>query len=658
MAAYRTPGVYVEEISTLPASIAQVDTAVPAFIGVTETAFKGQDEVKNQAVRITSLVDFEEIFGGGPPINVTGVVINNDNSYASSTATSKYILYDSLRMFYLNGGGECYVTSIAYYTDPDPVRTGYEGAIDKLKKVDEPTLILYPDASTILSPSDLYTLQDYTLTHCATMQDRFAVLDVLSPTPATSDPVTDATNYRNGIGMGNLKYGAAYYPWLQCNLDLNIKYRDIKSGKGLPSLIQKNGTPVTAADLTTDATAKANANWLDNVVDSNRTIEGEIAGLSTAPETIREKFNRLKTTMDAATTNAGARDGLAAIFLFLFQQISAVDHWIDGAHANVITDSGSADHFLEKARAEVTASFDAVANTLLGYDAEAVGDFTSATYTSQAIATVATQFTDTPTASTIFNGANNLDRVAGASSAILSIFEQVYGGLLKIQGIGATLETSLSQTVSDTIPAVRNALRGINQSLTTLPPSGTVVGVYARVDRNRGVWKAPANESLIGVKGLTQEVTFEDQEKLNVDTNAGKSINAIRKFTGRGILIWGARTLAGNDAEWRYVPVRRLYIMVEESIKKATEFVVFEPNDANTWVRVKGMIKNFLTDLWKQGALAGAKPDHAFFVNVGLGETMTAQDILDGKMIVEIGLAAVRPAEFIILRFSHKLQES
>ena len=106
------------------------------------------------------------------------------------------------------------------------------------------------------------------------------------------------------------------------------------------------------------------------------------------------------------------------------------------------------------------------------------------------------------------------------------------------------------------------------------------------------------------------------------------------------------------------MPVRRLYIFVEESIKKATEFVVFEPNDANTWLRVKTMIENFLAGLWRDGALAGAATSDAFFVNVGLCQTMTAQDILEGRMNVEIGLAAVRPAEFIILKFSHKLQES
>ncbi len=153
-------------------------------------------------------------------------------------------------------------------------------------------------------------------------------------------------------------------------------------------------------------------------------------------------------------------------------------------------------------------------------------------------------------------------------------------------------------------------------------------------------------------------VTHEEQAGLNIDATSGKSINAIRYFSGKGNIVWGARTLAGNDNEWRYVPVRRLYIFIEESVKKATEFVVFEPNDANTWLRVKTMIENFLSSLWRDGALAGAKPEDAFFVKVGLGQTMTALDILEGRMNIEIGLAAVRPAEFIILKFSHKLQES
>ena len=145
---------------------------------------------------------------------------------------------------------------------------------------------------------------------------------------------------------------------------------------------------------------------------------------------------------------------------------------------------------------------------------------------------------------------------------------------------------------------------------------------------------------------------------MNVDTVAGKSINAIRSFTGKGTLVWGGRTLAGNDNEWRYISVRRFFNMAEESIKKATEQFVSEPNDKNTWVRVKAMITNFLTAQWRAGALAGSTPEKAFYVNIGLGETMTAIDILEGNMIVEIGMAVVRPAEFIILKFSHKMQEA
>jgi phage tail sheath protein FI len=191
----------------------------------------------------------------------------------------------------------------------------------------------------------------------------------------------------------------------------------------------------------------------------------------------------------------------------------------------------------------------------------------------------------------------------------------------------------------------------------TLSPSAAVAGIYARVDDNRGVWKAPANESVNAVTEPTQMITHEEQEDLNVHST-GKSINAIRSFAGKGILVWGARTLAGNDNEWKYIPVRRFFNMVEESVEKAVEQFVFEPNDANTWVKVRAMIENFLTLQWRAGALAGAKAEQAFFVRVGLGETMTADDILNGIMNVEIGMAAVRPAEFIILKFSHKMQEA
>jgi hypothetical protein len=219
-------------------------------------------------------------------------------------------------------------------------------------------------------------------------------------------------------------------------------------------------------------------------------------------------------------------------------------------------------------------------------------------------------------------------------------------------------------TASDTLAGIKSGKTAVyNRAKTALadqrvvlPPSAAIAGIYARVDREQGVWKAPANVGVQAVLGPVEKITDDDQDQLNVDATAGKSINAIRAFTGKGTLVWGARTLAGNDNEWRYVPVRRLFITIEESAKKASAFAVFEPNDQGTWLKVKAMIESYLYGLWQQGALAGAKPEDAYYVHVGLGITMTPQDVLEGRMIVEIGVAAVRPAEFIVLRFSHKLQ--
>ena len=189
-----------------------------------------------------------------------------------------------------------------------------------------------------------------------------------------------------------------------------------------------------------------------------------------------------------------------------------------------------------------------------------------------------------------------------------------------------------------------------------LPATPAMMGIYAAVDNARGVWKAPANVNITNAIAPQYLITADDQKGLNVDDVDGKSINAIRSFEGRGpAIVWGARTLAGNDNEWRYIPVRRYFNMVEESVKNATEQFVFEPNDENTWVRVKSMIQNYLTQQWKSGALMGASTKEAFFVHVGLGETMTELDLFEGRMIVEIGMAVVRPAEFIILRFMHKM---
>lgn len=183
----------------------------------------------------------------------------------------------------------------------------------------------------------------------------------------------------------------------------------------------------------------------------------------------------------------------------------------------------------------------------------------------------------------------------------------------------------------------------------SLPPSALMAGVYGKTDGERGVWKAPANVVLNGVSNVSVRVTNEQQAELN-----SKGINVIRHFSDRGLVVWGSRTQEDDD-DWRYIPVRRLFDATERDIKKALQPMVFEPNSQPTWKRVQAAIENYLYRLWQQGALAGNKAEEAFFVHVGEGITMTQDEINQGQMIIQMGMAAVRPAEFIILKFTQDM---
>ncbi len=181
--------------------------------------------------------------------------------------------------------------------------------------------------------------------------------------------------------------------------------------------------------------------------------------------------------------------------------------------------------------------------------------------------------------------------------------------------------------------------------LQVMPPGGYVAGVYARSDTERGVHKAPANEVVLGASDLEFQIMKGEQEVLNP-----RGVNVIRAFPGRGIRIWGARTISSNTL-WKYINVRRLFIYIEASIERGTQWVVFEPNDYRLWSRVKITITQFLTGVWKSGALMGTTPEEAFFVKCDRS-TMTQDDIDNGRLICIIGIAPVKPAEFVIFRIA------
>lgn len=195
---------------------------------------------------------------------------------------------------------------------------------------------------------------------------------------------------------------------------------------------------------------------------------------------------------------------------------------------------------------------------------------------------------------------------------------------------------------------IRAALGGAPM---TQPPSGHVAGLYARVDAERGVHKAPANAALTGALGVTRSISGAEQERLNP-----LGINCIRSFPD-GIKVWGARTLADSASEWRYVPIRRLVTMISRSIELGTRWVVFEPNDEPLWQALRRDIGDFLHTFWRDGVLAGAKPEEAYFVRCD-ASTMTRDDIDNGRVVALIGIAPLRPAEFVVLRLGQSTAAS
>ena len=201
-----------------------------------------------------------------------------------------------------------------------------------------------------------------------------------------------------------------------------------------------------------------------------------------------------------------------------------------------------------------------------------------------------------------------------------------------------------------------NVVSALEQQKMSLPPSGAVAAAYSKTDIASGPWKAPANIVISDVTGPVVDINNSGQEYLN-NSPDGKSINALRSFVNQGTLIWGARTLDGNSTEWRYIPVRRLFIKVESDIKRATAFSVFEPNNSFTWLKIRTMLIGYLDELWSAGALNGAIAEEAYFIRLGLGETMDDEDIRAGRLHISVGIAAARPAEFVVMTITHILQD-
>lgn len=236
---------------------------------------------------------------------------------------------------------------------------------------------------------------------------------------------------------------------------------------------------------------------------------------------------------------------------------------------------------------------------------------------------------------------------APAYETVKELIAQMWSGDDDVDQVNASL--------CDALLLLQEIEKGILNRENVLPAAGAMAGAYTTTDRDRGVWNAPANIALNAVVRPTFAVNDSIQGELTLPVD-GKAVNAIRSFIARGTVVWGARTLDANSNDWRYIQVRRTIVYIEQSIRNSLNMFVFAPNDGNTWQTVVSMVSGFLQDLWSRGGLMGATAADAFGVQCGLGSTMTGQDILEGKMIVQVTLQMIRPAEFIELTFVQKME--
>lgn len=620
MAEYKTPGVYIKEKNAFGTSIVEAETAIPAFIGFTEKALNGDDDLTNIPWKISSMNEYIQYFGGAPTLSLKVEVkkihhltqqqvdngmklpddetadslfiyIDHSHEYTenitleSNTGSSSlsdvpynyafcisgkhpYSLYYQMQMFFANGGGTCYVVSVGTYEEKkDAIDDNLvKNALGVLEKEREVTMIVVPEAAPIGGVDDEYTkIQQNIMKHCSDMGNRFAILDV--PMGDTSEQLDTRIEKFQDTVTGCFSYGAAYFPWL-------------------------NTTVLSDKDLSGDM-----FEWDKSVWTNMEHLEKMDASMTAILKTFTPtEVLELKNVNNEKEKKVSFPNDENLSHTFTFEKYSK--------------------------------DIQSIPENELLFDFEENGKKVTCK---------------------VIDVQQTKDKDQNVTAVTLTIVWYSKENLPDKNNFHLILYNGS--------PLYKQAIKGVLKQLNLLPPSAAMAGIYTMVDHTRGVWKAPANVSLNYVDSLAEDLDDDEQANLNAPMT-GKAINVIRMFRGEGVKVWGARTLDGNSLDWRYINVRRTLLFLEESVKNAARAYVFEPNDSGTWINMKSMIENFLRSVWKRGGLAGATPEDAYEVHVGLGDTMTADDILEGIMRITVLVAVTHPAEFIEITFQQQMQKS
>lgn len=599
----RTPGVYITELSAFPPSVVGVQTAVPAFIGYTQKAEISGKPVYMKPIKIGSLADFEEIFGFGyePTYLIkaatdkqiadrtydfqvlkNGTDIEPEELYYTlqPKETAQFNLHNSLRLFYANGGGNCYVVSVGRY------KSAQESA--ELAKAEA-----QQKAETSKSRESAARSRAVAARKEAAKSDNPEARAAAEAKAAEADAEADqAATDAIPTPVSSVK--------LQDLLDGLAVIRD-QSGPTM--LVVPEGVLLPGSDPAKLYVSSDFGTLVQKMLEQCAALQDRVAVLDVYGSDYATKTNLedLESVFRAEVGQNFLNYGMS-YFPFLYTNIVGVGEY---TYENLDKDATPS-----------------TIQDILGWEN--------------------------------YNLYFDKKNPAGDGGKRYVSVKQQIDNMYNPGDISETVD-SLNQNLTVSLPLLADIERILTAKNDTLPPSPAMAGIYTFVDATRGVWNAPANISLSSVVRPTFKVDDGQQADLNMPIE-GKAINAIREFTGRGTLVWGARTLDGNSNDYRYIQVRRTLIYIEQSIKAAINGFVFAANDGNTWVTITAMVSNFLQDLWARGGLMGATASEAFDVQCGLGSTMTPTDILQGYMIVQVRVQLLRPAEFIELTFKQKME--
>ncbi len=606
----KTPGVYIKELDAFGNAVVPVPTAVPVFVGYTEkSSFNGKN-LLNQAVKISSLAEFFAIFGSTPPkvkYSVTDTVLPErvDLLEAVVESTTKD----------LDKANDAVKKAAKAATDEQKeaaanAKKASDAAAAKLKAVQADTNI-----AALVNAKQAFSKAD--------VAGKEKAGEAVKVAQATITKILDAADF--------VSEGIAYT--LSATTVNYRMYSSLKffyeNGGGVCFVMSIGGYDFTQSAITDTTDFNTAITALTRETEPTMLLIPDLVEVEDATATdLQDRYANAYSLQSTMINHCGQ----------MMDRVAVLD--IPGGYSKPKVGTTPVEQFRNsvepldpKFNSYAAAYYPWLHTTVYQPSEISYNNIDPASY-EVVVKMLSNEFSDKDG-----NVPDNINKIISAFTTEPSTTLEKADLILK------NLSKSFQQLTNS-----------IMADMNLLAPSAGMAGIYNSVDSNQGVWVAPANVGIQSTIKPAINIDHQEQEGLNVPID-GKAVCAIRAFVGKGNLVWGARTLDGNSNDWRYINVRRTLIFIEQSVKDAAKAYVFAPNTSSTWNAVQSMISNFLTGVWNQGGLVGPKPADAFSVSVGLGSTMTGEDVLLGIMRVAVKVAVSHPAEFIEITFQQEMQK-